>query len=82
MTVKKIVAYLLLAVLLALVLTFLTFATPLGRVLQYTSLAFLMEPWAVGRGERGMGIMIYFVLGVNFIWGLLPFVLACIKSRR
>ncbi|OOR91801.1 hypothetical protein LP123_11655 [Moraxella bovis] len=78
---KSIALYLLLAVVIAIVLTFLTFATPLGVVLYYTSLAFIVDKMTQGTGDTGIGIVIYWTLFANFIWGLVPLLLAYKKSK-
>lgn len=79
---KSIALYLLLAVVIAIVLTVLTFATPLGIVLQYTSLGFIVNYLTQGMGDRGIGIVIYWTLFANFLWGLVPLFLAYKKAKK
>lgn len=81
MSKKSIALYLLLAVVIAIVLTVLTFATPLGMILQYTSLSFIVNHLTQGMGESGIGIAIYWTLFANFIWGLVPLFLAYKKQK-
>lgn len=74
--------YVILAIIIAIVLTVLTFATPLGIVLQYTSLAFVASKLTQGTGEMGIGIVIYWTLFANFLWGLVPLFLAYKKAKK
>lgn len=82
MSKTAIFGYVILAVVIAIVLTFLTFATPLGIVLQYTSLGFIVNYLTQGMGEMGIGIVIYWALFANFLWGLVPLFLAYKKAKK
>lgn len=82
MSKKSIILYVLLAIFIAILLTFLTFTTPLGMILYYTSLAFIVDKFTQGMGDTGIGIVIYWTLFANFIWGLLPLHLAYRKQRK
>lgn len=76
MSKKSIALYVILAVVIAVVLTVLTFATPFGVVWQYPSFVFIANKLAEGTGDTGIGIVIYWTLFANFIWGLVPLFLA------
>lgn len=82
MSKKSIILYLLLAVFIAILLTFLTFATPLGMILYYTSLAFIVDKFTQGMGDAGIGIVIYWTLFAHFILGLVPLYFAYRKQRQ
>lgn len=84
MSKTAIFGYVILAVVIAIVLTFLTFATPLGIVLQYTSLAFIASILTQGMSGEGPAILIIWLTGFvgNFLWGLVPLFLAYKKSQK
>lgn len=76
--------YVILVVVIAIVLTVLTFATPLGIVLQYTSLAFVASKLTQGMNDEGNAILMIWLTGFvgNFLWGLVPLFLAYKKAKK
>lgn len=76
--------YVILAIIIAIVLTVLTFATPLGIVLQYPSLAFVASKLTQGMSDDGNAILAIWLTGFvgNFLWGLVPLFLAYKKAKK